>query len=324
MWIYGFNWSVAVWVGFIALYGVAVQTGVVMVLYLHEALDRRMLDGEVTPEEIFEATVEGALLRVRPKVMTVATTVFGLVPLLWATGAGSGVMKPIAVPLIGGMVTSTVHVLLVTPIIFFIVKRRELARGRLKLSGLRATEELQEDDEAPTHIPADDIAIANVGEAGVPDPEAGREHRFTSRQKKRLAIIVVGVSLAALAIAGSLLVLRDSPGERIVLDSEIVSNVATTLSSMGRPRAGANEFEIAFADPTSDAPIEVTDLSAEIVMRAMGSMPQMTEQVEIEKTDEPGRYAARGKLSMKGTWQFRVRFTARGGPKQAVFEVNVQ
>ena len=138
MWIYGFNWSVAVWVGFIALYGVAVQTGVVMVLYLHEALDRKLEQGEVTAQDIFDATVDGALLRVRPKIMTVATTVIGLLPLLWATGTGSDVMKPIAVPLIGGMVTSTIHVLLVTPIIFLIMKKRDLRLGRLKPSGLRA------------------------------------------------------------------------------------------------------------------------------------------------------------------------------------------
>jgi copper/silver efflux system protein len=142
MWLYGFNWSVAVWVGFIALYGVAVQTGVVMVLYLHEALDRRMIDGTVTVQDIFDATVEGALLRVRPKVMTVATTVLGLVPLLWVSGAGSDFMKPIAVPLVGGMITSTIHVLLVTPIIFFIVKRYQLKHGTLRVSGLRAAEEL--------------------------------------------------------------------------------------------------------------------------------------------------------------------------------------
>jgi copper/silver efflux system protein len=138
MWIYGFNWSVAVWVGFIALYGVAVQTGVVMVLYLHEALDRHMMSAKPTEEMIFQATVEGALLRVRPKIMTVATTVIGLLPLLWATGTGSDVMKPIAVPLIGGMVTSTIHVLLVTPIIFLMMKKREMRLGRLKFSGLRA------------------------------------------------------------------------------------------------------------------------------------------------------------------------------------------
>ena len=136
MWIYDFNWSVAVWVGFIALYGVAVQTGVVMVLYLHEALDRRIAAGNLSEQAIFDATVEGALLRVRPKLMTVATTVIGLLPLLWATGTGSDVMRPIAVPLIGGMVSSTIHVLLVTPIIFLIVKTRALRKGRLTISGL--------------------------------------------------------------------------------------------------------------------------------------------------------------------------------------------
>jgi Cu(I)/Ag(I) efflux system membrane protein CusA/SilA len=134
MFLYGFNWSVAVWVGFIALYGVAVQTGVVMVVYLHEALDARIAAGAITEQQIFEATVEGALLRVRPKIMTVATTLLGLLPLLWATGTGSDVMKPIAVPLIGGMVTSTIHVLLVTPIIFYIMKRRQLRNGTLVAS----------------------------------------------------------------------------------------------------------------------------------------------------------------------------------------------
>ncbi|MHB0968157.1 MAG: efflux RND transporter permease subunit [Thermoanaerobaculia bacterium] len=145
MWMYQFNWSVAVWVGFIALYGVATQTGVVMVLYLHEALDKKLAKGAVTAKDIFDATVEGALLRVRPKLMTVATTAIGLVPLLWATGTGSDVMKPIAVPLVGGMVTSTIHVLLVTPIIFIIMKERELRRGTLSHSGLRGDEGLVEE-----------------------------------------------------------------------------------------------------------------------------------------------------------------------------------
>jgi copper/silver efflux system protein len=129
MWVYQFNWSVAVWVGFIALYGVAVQTGVVMVVYLQEALERRRQSGPLDAQAVFDATVEGALLRVRPKIMTVATTVIGLLPLLWATGTGSDVMKPIAVPLIGGMITSTIHVLLVTPIIFLIIETRKLRRS---------------------------------------------------------------------------------------------------------------------------------------------------------------------------------------------------
>ena len=147
MWLYDLNWSVAIWVGFIALYGVAVETGVVMVLYLHEALDRKIAAGGISLETIHEATVEGALLRVRPKLMTVATTILGLSPLLWATGTGSDVMRPIAVPLIGGMFTSTIHVLLVTPIIFQIMKEREMRRGSLRQSGMRAEEALAEDTE---------------------------------------------------------------------------------------------------------------------------------------------------------------------------------
>jgi len=132
----GYNMSVAVWVGFIALYGVAVETGVVMVVYLHEALDKRILRGNVTENDIYEATFEGAVQRLRPKLMTVATSLIGLIPLMWATGTGADVMKPIAAPVIGGMFSSTIHVLVMTPVIFIMMKTRELRKGKLKYSGM--------------------------------------------------------------------------------------------------------------------------------------------------------------------------------------------
>jgi Cu(I)/Ag(I) efflux system membrane protein CusA/SilA len=140
-WALGYNFSVAVWVGYITLYGVAVQTGVIMVVYLQEALDRR-LSAEAVPTEqtLYDATVAGAVLRLRPKLMTVAATVASLLPILWSSGVGSDVMKPIAVPIVGGMVTSAVHVLLITPIIFFLVKRRALTRGTLRPSGTEPTQ----------------------------------------------------------------------------------------------------------------------------------------------------------------------------------------
>jgi Cu(I)/Ag(I) efflux system membrane protein CusA/SilA len=136
--ILGMNWSVAVWVGFIALYGVATETGVVMVVYLHEALDKKLTlkAGAMTEQDIYDATIEGAVLRLRPKLMTVATAMLGLVPILFSTGAGSDVMKPIAAPMIGGMLTSAVHVLIVTPIIFYALKLRALRKGTLKKSAL--------------------------------------------------------------------------------------------------------------------------------------------------------------------------------------------
>ncbi len=137
-WLLGYNFSVAVWVGYIALYGVAVQTGVVMVVYLHEALDTRLRQagGEVGESDIWEATVAGSVLRLRPKLMTVSVVMASLVPIMWSTGVGSDVMKPIAAPIVGGMITSTIHVLVITPVIFYILKRRALRKGTLRLSGM--------------------------------------------------------------------------------------------------------------------------------------------------------------------------------------------
>jgi copper/silver efflux system protein len=136
-WLLGYNFSVAVWVGYIALYGVAVQTGVVMVVYLHEALDKRLRKGgEITERDVLDATIAGSVLRLRPKLMTVSVVMAGLIPIMWSHGVGSDVMKPIAAPIIGGMVTSTIHVLIITPVIFYIMKVRALRRGTLKASGM--------------------------------------------------------------------------------------------------------------------------------------------------------------------------------------------
>ena len=129
----GYNLSVAVWVGFIALYGIAVETGVVMVIYLHEALDKKLINGPCTEQDIYDATFEGAVLRLRPKLMTVAVALLGLIPIMWSTGTGADVMKPIAAPMIGGMISSAVHVLIMTPVIFVLMKKRDLKKGTLEV-----------------------------------------------------------------------------------------------------------------------------------------------------------------------------------------------
>jgi Cu(I)/Ag(I) efflux system membrane protein CusA/SilA len=131
----GYNFSVAVWVGYIALFGIAVETGVVMVVYLHEALDRRLASGvPLQHEDIEAAVIEGAVQRLRPKLMTVSVVLASLVPILWETGVGSDVMKPIAAPIVGGMITSTIHVLILVPVFFALMKERALRRGRLRPS----------------------------------------------------------------------------------------------------------------------------------------------------------------------------------------------
>lgn len=131
-WILGYNFSVAVWVGYIALFGIAVETGVVMVVYLHEALEHRLARGTpLTDGDIEQATIDGAVQRLRPKLMTVTAVILSLAPILWETGIGSDVMKPIAAPIVGGMITSTIHVLILVPVFFMLMKRRQLRNGTL-------------------------------------------------------------------------------------------------------------------------------------------------------------------------------------------------
>jgi copper/silver efflux system protein len=129
-WLLGYNFSVAVWVGYIALFGIAVETGVVMVVYLHESLNRRLRSGvTLSEEELEHAVIEGAVQRLRPKLMTVTAVLASLVPILWESGIGSDVMKPIAAPIVGGMITSTVHVLILVPVFFLMMKQRSLKNG---------------------------------------------------------------------------------------------------------------------------------------------------------------------------------------------------
>jgi len=131
-WALGYNFSVAVWVGYIALFGIAVETGVVMVVYLHEAYQELLAEAApMTEAALVEAVIKGAVQRLRPKLMTVTAVVLSLAPILWETGIGSDVMKPIAAPIVGGMVTSTIHVLILVPVFFLLIKRRALRRVTL-------------------------------------------------------------------------------------------------------------------------------------------------------------------------------------------------
>jgi Cu(I)/Ag(I) efflux system membrane protein CusA/SilA len=126
--------SVAVAVGFIALAGVAAETGVVMLIYLDNALtaviaERKAEGRAFTAGDLYHAIIEGAVERVRPKMMTVSAIMAGLLPILWSTGTGSEVMQRIAVPLVGGMLSSTVLTLIVIPAIYALVKDRQLRAG---------------------------------------------------------------------------------------------------------------------------------------------------------------------------------------------------
>ena len=130
---WGVNLSVAVAVGFIALFGLAVETGIVMVIYLNDAMQQLVaqkdnLGQAITRADLREAVIAGAAKRLRPKLMTVSVSLFALVPILWSSGVGSDVMKPIALPMVGGVITSATHILLVTPLIFLMTKEYELKK----------------------------------------------------------------------------------------------------------------------------------------------------------------------------------------------------
>ena len=139
VYFYGINLSVAVAVGFIALFGMAIETAMLMTIYLNEAMNKMITkhgnSKEVITEDILrQFIIDGSAKRLRPKLMTVSVSLFGLVPILWATGTGSDIMLPITVPLIGGTITSTIYVLLVTPVVFEIVKLRELkTKGKISI-----------------------------------------------------------------------------------------------------------------------------------------------------------------------------------------------
>jgi Cu(I)/Ag(I) efflux system membrane protein CusA/SilA len=128
IWLLGYNWSVAVAIGFIALAGVAAETGVVMLIYLNHAWQARAAAGQRSLRDLYQAVVEGGAERVRPLMMTVTAIIAGLLPILWGGGAGASVMKRIAAPMVGGMLSSTLLTLLVIPTVYSLWKERELAR----------------------------------------------------------------------------------------------------------------------------------------------------------------------------------------------------
>lgn len=140
IYFWGVSLSVGVAVGFIALFGIAVETGIVMVIYLNDAMNQLIkLKGNssetITKKDLHEYVVRGAAKRLRPKLMTVCVSLFGLIPVLWATGVGTDVMLPIVLPMIGGVLTSSTHILLVTPLIFLMSKEYELRKyGKLEVS----------------------------------------------------------------------------------------------------------------------------------------------------------------------------------------------
>jgi Cu(I)/Ag(I) efflux system membrane protein CusA/SilA len=289
LWFLGYNFSVAVWVGFIALFGTAVQTGVVMVIYLDEAVERKRLalGGTLTRAALRDAVMEGALLRLRPKVMTVATVVAGLLPIMWSTRTGAEVMKPLATPVLGGMVSSLVHVLIVTPVLFCWLRERQLNLQHEAMPGVRAAPNWRRLALEVGAI-AGALAIALVvwrhttaDQPQVPRPNAGVVHSVRSG------------------------------------DIDVV-----LLSSTGTLRQGRNAFTVEFRRAGTDALVDVGAVRASANMTMPGMV--MSSGLQLTPTGTPGRFAAIADFGMAGAWRTAIEWDGPAGRGSVNFDGGVQ
>jgi Cu(I)/Ag(I) efflux system membrane protein CusA/SilA len=290
LWLLGYNFSVAVWVGFIALFGTAVQTGVVMVIYLEEAVARKRqaLGGVLTRDALREAVMEGALLRLRPKVMTVSTVVAGLLPIMWSTRVGAEVMKPLAAPVLGGMVSSLIHVLIVTPVIFFSLRERQLGLQHQRLSQL---------DAEPVNW-------------------------------RRTAVGLVVLGLIVASGWATWHAVRNRDGSAGQSEAAVVRSVRSgdmevrLLSPTGTLRQGRNTFAFEFRSAQGGGLVDAG------VVRASANMPMpgmaMSSGMQVHPTRVKGRYEATAEFGMAGAWQMSVEWDGPAGRGSASFEGPVQ
>ena len=288
LWLLGYNFSVAVWVGFIALFGTAVQTGVVMVIYLEEAVERKRteLGGSLTRAALRDAVIEGALLRLRPKVMTVSTVVAGLLPIMWSTRVGAEVMKPLATPVLGGMISSLLHVLVVTPVIFFWIRER-----RLGLQG----------QEIPTPRPV----VASW------------------RPLAAVAALIVVIGLSAFGWQAYRSRADNGPLRGLTTIQQVnTGNLRIALlSATGPLRTGRNAYTIEFRSPDG-ALVDVGTVRAAANMPMPGMV--MPGGVELHRTAVPGRYEATAEFGMAGAWQMALEWDGPAGRGSVSFEGAVQ
>ncbi len=290
LWFLGYNFSMAVWVGFIALFGTAVQTGVVMVIYLEEAVQRktRELGSALTRASLRDAVMEGALLRLRPKLMTVSTVIAGLLPIMWSTRVGAEVMKPLATPVLGGMISSLAHVLIVTPVIFYWIRERKLA-------------------------PDVDLPAA------LPEPTRARRGRSVALISAAVVLLVAAVAWWIARGPGT-----DSGSEpRNPIVQTVTSGdlVIVLRSPTGGLHTGRNAFSIEFQS-SAGALIDVGTVRATGNMSMPGMV--MSGNLQVTPTGEPGRYALTAEFGMSGSWQMSIEWSGPVGQGSIRFQGAVQ
>src|SRR5256886_130138 len=282
LWLLGYNMSVAVWVGLIALAGIDAETGVVMLLYLDHAWDKFRAAGRMNNmKDLHDAVIEGAVSRVRPKIMAVSAILFGLLPIMWspATQAGADVMKRIATPMIGGVITSAFLNLPIYPVIYIIWKKRGLKE--------------QEEEETPLVPPA-----------LVPSESVLR------RMPRIMAMVLIAAALVYAANFGwHKFTSRNTAGTPFA--TQTVNDLTITFSSPGgQLKNGDNDVLIEFRDSSGNL-IDVGNVKFELNMNMTGM--QMHEGANIQPTGAPGRYRAKIKVGMAGDWAGKLSYDGPRG-----------
>lgn len=290
LWLLGYNFSVAVWVGFIALFGTAVQTGVVMVIYLQEAVERKRqeMGGTLTRGALKDAVMEGALLRLRPKLMTVSTVIAGLLPIMWSTNVGAEVMKPLAAPVLGGMVSSLLHVLIVTPVIFCWVHERRLG----------------------------------LTEEALPRPRRARSRRGLLIGAGLLGLVAIAVVAFWTMAAPERGQVRESDDGAVVQTVRSGDLELILLSPTGTLRQGRNTFTLEFRDASTGALVDVGSVHAAASMPMPGMV--MSGGLQVTETGVEGRYAATAEFGMAGAWQISIQWSGPVGQGSVNFQGSVQ
>ena len=322
LWFLDYNFSVAVWVGFIALFGTAVQTAVVMVIYLEEARRQKVADlgARMTTRDLHEAVVEGALLRLRPKLMTVSTVVAGLLPIMWSDRVGAEVMKPLATPVLGGMVSSLIHVLVVTPVLFYWIHER-----RLKLES--ATVGLQPSTTYPqpstTHgqpTTTADWADTDVvrGFSRAPSSQMARSGFSWTVLAVLLIAVIAGVA------GWWAWDRRGGPGAEQGAAIETVRAgdlIISLANASGTLTQGANRFRIEFRSAQTNELVDVGNVQLSAAMAMPGMV--MPGKTTISRVG-PGVYEAAGEYGMAGSWQMTLAWDGPAGRGSATFDGNVR
>jgi hypothetical protein len=296
-----YNMSVAVWVGLIALAGLDAETGVVMLLYLDHAWEKFKAQGRMNRiEDLYAAVIEGAVQRIRPKIMTVCAIIFGLLPIMWSPvyQAGADVMKRIATPMIGGVITSAILNLLIYPVIYVIWRKRSLPA-------------------VPPAGPFDGSAV--------PEPRtvaSGSRHRVLAGST---AFLLTGIVIASAyflwssGIAGSIFKPADPkmPVAEVTQDGVKVS----ILSADGQIHAKDNSLQIKFQDPGGHR-VDAENVKLELNMNMPGMV--MHSGAKIKKDDGTGDYNAHLTPDMAGDWSVDLSYQGPQGPAKLKVPVNVK